>query len=128
MAIINDPDFLRRSTQAAGATEDGEIYIDTSAKTIELISTDDWVSSNLDPSDGVTLQSLYSRLKELWKSDSDLIPFKFPMEAITSEQFEFLDGWVLKDTTTASRSYIRNGGWAEKDTAGLTTREYMGVV
>lgn len=128
MALITDPDLLRRSTQAAGAVEDGEIYIDTTAKTIELISTTDWASSNLVPADGVTLQALYSKLKELWKSEADLIAFPFPMEAITSEQFEFLSDWELKDTTTASRTYIRNAGWTEKDATGTIKQEYLGAI
>jgi hypothetical protein len=130
MAIIIDPDNLRRSTQVATGTPDGEIFLNPTANppTIELISTDDWGSSNLDPADGVEMQALYSKLKELWKSEADLIRYPFPMEAITSEQYEFINDWELADTNTASRTYIRRAGWSEKDDAGVTKQEFMGVI
>lgn len=129
MALINDPDDLNQSTQAASGTPDGEVFINTATSTIELISsTDGYGASNLIAADGVELQALYSFLKEEWKSDANLIKYTFPMEAITSEQFEFINGWTLNDTTTASRTYIRRGGWAEKNTSGAVTGEYMGVI
>jgi hypothetical protein len=74
MAIITDPDLLNQET---------EITIDTANRTITLNE-----AGNLS-SDGITLQCLYSFLKEEWKTNSTLIPFPFPMTAITPEQFEF---------------------------------------
>lgn len=129
MAIINDPDTLTRSTQAASGIPDGEVFIDptTSPPTIELISTDHFAGA-LDPADGVTLQALYSFLKEEWKTDSTLIKYAFPMEAITSEQFEFINNWELYDITTASRTYIRFGGWTEKDSSSVVKQEYLGCI
>ena len=68
MAIIIDPDDLNQSTQAASGTPDGEVFINPATKTIELISsTDGYGGSNLIAADGVTLQALYSFLKEEWK-------------------------------------------------------------
>ena len=132
MALIIDPDLLRQSTVAATGAADGEVFINTTAKTIELISTTDgapnFAGSNLIAADGVTLQALYSFLKAQWKEDAALIVHEFPMEAITSEQFEFINGWTLTDATTASRTYVRTGGWAEKNAAGAVTAEYMSVV
>ncbi len=90
MALITDPDDLNQAT---------EVVISTGSKTIQLIE-----AGNLS-SDGVTLQCLYSFLKEEWKDDAALIPFSFPIEAITSKSFDFLDGWVLSDNT--SKKLIR---------------------
>jgi len=50
------------------------------------------------------------------------------MEAITAEQYEFINNWELDDTTTASRSYVRTAGWTEKDAAGVVKQEYMNVI
>lgn len=134
MAIITDPDLLARSSADSTGTPDGEVFLNLTNKTIELISQDDDTGgsptnfSSLVAADGVTLQCLYSFLKNLWKTESDLIKYPFPMEAITAEQFEFINGWGPDDTNTATRSFIRTGGWAEKDSAGTVLREYMGVI
>ena len=48
------------------------------------------------------------------------------MEAITPEQFEFLDGWLLADST--SRNLIRNAGWAERNSSGGLTAMYAGII
>jgi hypothetical protein len=111
MALINDPDFINRGT---------EITIDTTNRTFTLN-----IAGNLD-NDGVTLQALYSYFKEQWKNDNTLIPFPFPMIAITPEQFEFVDDW--KPSNDATRKLIRTGGWAEVATDGTRLREYLGVV
>ena len=129
MATIVDPDDLRLSSASAGNSPDGEVYIDTENLTIELLSTTEFTnSSRFSASDGVSLQALYSFLKEEWKNNDtdDFYRFRFPMEAITSEQFEFINGWAPKNDTT--RSYIRTAGWAEKDTAGTEQKSYMGVI
>ena len=85
---------------------------------------------------GVTGQSLYSFMKEEWKSDNDLIKFPFPMTAITSEQFEF-NGWKPVDeaessiiTTDASdtRALIRTAGWDEVDANGFIEKQRFGWV
>lgn len=114
MAIIIDPDFLNQGV---------EVILDTTLRTFELSTTE--VGTNLD-NDGVTLQALYSFFKEEWKNDNTLIPFPFPMIAITPEQFEFVEGWEpLNDTT---RKLIRTGGWAEVAANGDRKREYLGVI
>lgn len=133
MAIVTDPDDLRRSTNASGAAPTGELFIDptVSPPIIEIISTDDDTGgtvSNIDPADGVLGQALYSKLKELWKTEADLIKYPFPMEAITAEQYEFINNWELDDSTTASRTYVRTAGWTEKDAAGVVKQEWMSVI
>ncbi|HAW05866.1 MAG TPA: hypothetical protein DCW83_14360 [Saprospirales bacterium] len=128
MAKITDPDKLSRSTQASSGTADGNVFFNLSSKTIELIDTGGWASTNelLDTnynSGGVSIQTLYSFLKEQWKSDSELVKYAFPMEAITAEQFEFINGWVLTDF-----KLIRDGGFAERDAAGVVQKEYAGII
>lgn len=115
MAIIIDPDNLALTTDVA---------IDTTAKTIEIKTTG--AVSNAGSTGGVSGQALYSWLKEQWKTSSTFIKFPFPMEAITPEQFEFINGWKPLDDTT--RNLIRNAGWAEKSAAGAVLRKYMGVI
>lgn len=115
MAIIIDPDNLVLTTDVA---------IDTTAKTIEIKTTS--AVTNAGSTGGVSGQALYSWLKEQWKTSATFIKFPFPMEAITGEQFEFINGWKpLNDTT---RNLIRTAGWAEKSSAGVLLRKYMGVV
>lgn len=111
MALITDPDSLNQAT---------EVVFDTTNKTIQLL-----VAGNLS-SDGVTLQTLYSFIKEEWKNDNTLIRYPFPMIAITSEQFEFINGWKPADATTIS--LIRSAGFAVKNNDGSSAEEYAGLI
>lgn len=111
MALITDPDSLNQAT---------EVVFDTTAKTVQLIAT-----GNLS-TDGVTLQALYSFAKEEWKNDSNLIKYQFPFIAITSEQFEFVNGWTPADTTTTN--LIRSAGFAVKNADGSSAEEYAGII
>lgn len=111
MAIITDPDQLNQNT---------EVTINTGTKKITLS-----VAGNL-TSDGVTLKCLYSFLKEEWKADAALIPFPFPMQPITDEQFELINGWDF--TNDSSRYLVRTGGWAVKDAGGVSLEEWACVI
>lgn len=112
MVLITNPDDL---------VQNDEIFFDTTNKTIQLVKT----STLTD--DGVTLQCVYSCLKDQWKADANLIKFPFPMIAITEEKFELVSGWDFKDDTT--KNLIRTGGWALKDaTYGHSLEEYSGTV
>ena len=111
MALITDPDQLNQGT---------EVTINTTTKEITLS-----VAGNLS-NDGVTLQALYSFLKEEWRTDAALIPFRFPIESISPEKFEWLQDWVPANDTT--RNLIRNAGWREVTAASALKREYLGVV
>lgn len=110
MAKIVDPDDLTQGT---------EVVIDTTARTIALLH------AGLLSDDGVTLQTLYSFLKEEWRTDDLLIKFPFPMVPITDEQMDFVDSWDLLDST--SRLLIRDGGWSvqgaavEQEWSNITT-------
>jgi len=81
--------------------------------------------------DGVTLQALYSFMKEEWKNDADLIKHDFPMVAVTPEQFEFSLNWNPDGTATptnTTRKLIRTGGWSELDGQGNLIQQYAGVI
>jgi hypothetical protein len=111
MALITDPDNLNQAT---------EVTINTGTRKITLNE-----AGNLS-ADGVTLQALYSFLKEEWKDDTLLIPHPFPMTAVTPEQFEFIADW--EPFNNATRKLIRTGGWREFDEDAVLKREYAGVV
>ena len=110
-SLIIDPDQLNDGV---------EIVIDTSGKTIQLLQ-----AGNLGP-EGVTIKCVYSKLKELWKSNSTYIKFAFGVGPITDEQFELINGWDFKDDTT--RYLLRTGGWALKDGSGVSQEEWAGIV
>ena len=75
---------------------------------------------------GVTIKCVYSKLKELWRSNSTYIKFPFPMVPITDEQFEMVNGWDWFDDTT--RYLLRTGGWAVKDSLGISLEEWAGII
>ena len=111
MALIIDPDNLNDGT---------EIVISTAAKTVQLVET-----GNLS-SDGVTVKCVYSKLKELWKTNTTYIKYAFPMTPIHDEQFEMMNSWDWADDTT--RYLLRNGGWALKDASGNSLEEWAGII
>ncbi len=129
MATIIDPDFLRDA-----ATDSAQnIYIDTALRTIKVRNNSLSANPNKGPvldKTGVTLQALYSFLKEEWKNDPNnktLIAYPFPLIAITPEQFEFRYGWTPADDS--SRSFLRTAGWREYAADNTTLkRQYMGVI
>ena len=113
MAKIIDPDLLNQGT---------EIVFDTAIKTIELA-----VAGNLS-NDGVAIQCIYSFSKEEWKSDATLIKHPFPLRPIdgpSGTQFDLVDGWTWLNTTTTG--LIRDGGWALKDSGGVSQEEWMNI-
>ena len=112
MAIISDLDDLNSGTS---------VVIDATAKTIKLTAG----AGNL-TTEGVTGLCLYSFLKSIWKTNNTLIAYPFPMQSITSEQFEFINGWLPADDAT--RKLIRTAGWTEYNTAGSAGRKYAGII
>lgn len=118
MAVITDPTDLVLNT---------EIVVSTGAKTVQLL-----VAGNLS-NDGVNMQAVYSKLKELWKSESTLIPHPFPMVAIDADAGKYeigtdgsnFNGWKWADTTT--RKLIRSAGWREISDLGALNAEHAGI-
>lgn len=95
--------------------------------------------------DGVTMQCLYSFLKEEWRTNSlagtaeDLIKYTFPMVSITSEQFEVggvsNSNWEFADDSgdganadESPRNLIRTGGWASINNQGEIINNYPGII
>lgn len=122
MAVINDLDLL---------VDGVDVVVDTSAKTIRIKPFDAGTNNTgvvqlAGATGGVTGQALYSWLKSRWKEDTTYVKYPFPMEAITPESFEFINGWTVHGDET--RSLIRTAGWAEKNAAGALLRQYVGVV
>jgi len=119
MAKIIDPDNLVRSTTKVNCWTNWNIWIDTPTKKIMLRSfwslTTDWV----------TLQAVYSFIKEEWKDDSILIKFPFPFISITNESFELINWWDFEDTT--SKNLLRDGWWALKDISWVSQEEYANI-
>ena len=128
MATITDPDNLFDTGTADSAGKN--IHIDTALRTIKIRNNSAAPKGPVLDETGVTLQALYSFLKEEWKDDPNtkqLIAYPFPLIAITPEQFEWRYGWTPADDS--SRSLIRTAGWREFGTDNSTLRrEYVGTI
>jgi len=116
MAKIIDPDFLDRDEEITFYTSSNT----SGSKTIRL--------NRVGPLsyDGVTGQCVYSKCKELWKSQADLIKFPFPLISITEKKFDFISSWDWYDYET--KTLIRDAGWSVKDTANNSKEEWMGFI
>lgn len=119
---------MAKITSKASLNVGTEIVIDEGAKTIQLLA-----AGNLVFKDGVTLQAVYSKLVDLWATAS-YQDSPFPMYAIDalSGQFQIgtdgstYSGWNWADTNT--RNALRDGGWAEYNSSGVKTAEYVGAI
>jgi hypothetical protein len=120
--IITDPTTLI-SGGDTGTAFAAPLSLDTGAKTFTITPGSGVLP---DAADGVTGQALYSAFKLLWKNNSTYIKFPFPMEAITPEQFEFINGWTPANDVT--RKALRTCGWVERNTSGAIIKMYAGIV
>lgn len=86
--------------------------------------------------DGVTLQALYSKLVDLWATNT-YQDSPFPMYAIDalSGQFQIgtdgatFSGWKFSDADSdATRNMLRDGGWSEYSAAGVLLQQYAGFI
>ena len=85
---------------------------------------------------GVSGQALYSKFKNIWKEDEVAIRFPFPMEAITPESFEFINGWLPDEETVdadnssafITRTLIKDAGWAERSPTGTIAQKWFGSI
>lgn len=115
---IIDPDFLVVGT---------ELTINLAAKTYTLN-----LAGNLGIQ-GVSLQALYSKFKELWLGTPYQL-YPFPMYAIDAEAGKYqigtdgsnFSGWA--PANDATRQLQRDGGWEEYSAAGALQRVYAGIV
>lgn len=117
MAKITDPDLLNKGT---------EITFLSGSKRIALN-----LAGNLSY-DGVTLQAVYSKCKELWGTDDTLVRYPFPLISITEKKFDFIDGWDFTGSVPSrpnlTRELIRDAGWSVKNSSNNSTEEWMGFV
>jgi hypothetical protein len=116
MAKITDPDFLTRNQEITFYTQSNA----SGSKSIRLTRV------NQLSYDGVTGQCAYSKCKELWKSESDLIKFPFPLISITEKKFDMVNRWDWYDNDT--RWLLRDCGWSLKDDTNASLQEWMGFV
>ena len=113
MSKITNPLYLSSTT----------VVIDTSVLSVKVQMGGS--GSSLLDSNGVTLQALYSYLKQVWRSTPQYLKFPFPMIAITSEQFEFINGWNLADDV--SKHLIRDGGWVLRSISGVVQEKWANI-
>lgn len=127
---IIDPDALDYLIGGSGdfATMTQEMLIDTTNRRIFLK-----VEGNL-TTDGAILKSVYSKLKDAWRDDAELIKFPFPMGPITDEQFEMINGWNWDKTETSGAAdqttvdLLRTGGWSVVGGGGTIEEEWINVI
>lgn len=119
MAKILDPDSLTFIVNGSPASE--MLRVNTSTKRLRLVAGGALVAA-----DGVTLQCVYSKCKEIWKTDATAIKHPFPFDAIHDESMELINGWDWEDDTT--RKMVRDGGWAVRNTSGNVTQMWACVV
>ena len=139
MAKITSSSDLVVASTAGNLGVDGNLWIDTTARTFELAVFGALTSEY----EGVTLQAIYSKFISLWET-SAYNQFPFPMYAIDAKsgQFQFgFDGsrysrWKPADNTT--RNMIRDAGWDElwadapldldgTNSTGSLGRTYVGI-
>jgi len=114
---ITDPDLLVKNT---------EITFESGSRRIRLN-----LAGNLGY-EGVTLQAIYSKCKELWRTDDTLVRYPFPLISITEKKFDFVNGWDFTGSAvngaSASQQLVRDAGWSVKNNSNVSTEEWMGFV
>jgi hypothetical protein len=109
MAKIVDPDSLNIIIDAAGTSE--EVRVNTTTKTIELRVLGALDDNSPGSTSGVTMQALYSFLKEEWQTQAALNKFRFPLKSFTKNEFQWINGWAPENAQT--RQLVRDAGWQE---------------
>lgn len=112
MAKIIDPDDLSYVVNTTAGGSD-EIEIQTGAKTVQLLAQGTLSDASPGATSGVTGKCVYSKFKEIWKTDSILNKHRFPILMIYEAQFVFINGWAPADAQT--RDLFRDAGFAEVD-------------
>jgi hypothetical protein len=130
MAKITDPDDLVVSSSAGNLGVDGNIWLDTSAKTIDLAAYGSLVAK-----DGVTGNAIWAKLVDLWAAGTTYQPFPFLMNVLDARSGQYIfgqdpggsyNGW--KPADDATRQMVRDAGWSEYSNAGALNRQYVGMV
>lgn len=129
MAKLIDPDDLVVSSTVGQLGVDGNIWLDTTAKTFKLAAYGVLVAK-----DGVTGNALWAKFVDLWTTAA-YQPYPFPMNTLDARSGQYIfgqdpggafSGWAPADDTT--RQMIRDAGWAEYDSGGTLQFQYVGLV
>lgn len=129
MAKIIDPDDLVVSSTEGNLGVDGNIWLNTTNKTIALAAYGSLVAK-----DGVTGNAIWAKMVDLWTT-SAYNKFPYPMNIIDARSGQYIfgqdpggtyNGWKpLGDTT---RQMVRDAGWSEYSSGGVLNRQYVGMV
>jgi hypothetical protein len=129
MAKLIDPDDLVVSSSIGNLGVDGNIFLDTAAKTFTLGAYGVLVAK-----DGVTGNAIWAKFVDLWTTPT-YQPYPFPMNVLDARSGQYIfgqdpggtfNGW--KPANDATRRMIRDAGWDEYSNAGALNREYVGLV
>jgi len=120
--ILTDPTALIDGGDS-GTTFNAPLSLSTAGKTITITPGSGILPAS---ADGVTLQALYSALKILWKNNNTYIKYPFPIEMITPESGEVINGWAFANETT--RKAIRTAGWVERNSGGSIIKMFAGII
>lgn len=129
MAKITDPDDLVVSSSVGNLGVDGNLWLDTSAKTFALSAHGALVAK-----DGATGNALWAKFVDLWTTTT-YQPFPFPANILDARSGQYIfgqdpggsyNGW--KPANDATRQMLRDAGWSEYSNAGVLNRQYVGLV
>jgi len=129
MAKITDPDDLVVSSTVGQLGVDGNIWLDTSAKTFQTAAYGALVAK-----DGFTGNALWAKFVDLWTT-SPYQPYPFPMNVLDAKSGQYIfgqdpggtyNGWKPQGDTT--RQMIRDAGWSEYSSVGVLDSQYVGIV
>lgn len=129
MAKITDPDDLVVASSAGNLGVDGNIYLDTTAKTFDLAPFGALVAK-----DGVTGNAIWAKFVDLWTTAA-YNKYPYPMNIIDARSGQYIfgqdpggtyNGW--KPADDGCRQTIRDAGWSEFSNAGVLNRQYVGML
>jgi len=112
MSKLIDPDDLSYVVNTTAGGSD-EIEIQTGAKTVKLLPQGTLSDASPGATSGVTGKCLYSKFKEIWKTDNELNKHRFPIQMIYEASFVWINGWGPADQQT--RDLFRDAGFKEVD-------------
>jgi hypothetical protein len=126
---ITDPDDLVVSSNVGNLGVNGNIWLDTTAKTFKFAPYGELVAK-----DGVSGNAIWAKFIDLWTTPA-YQPYPFPMNVLDAKSGQYIfgqdpggtfNGWKPADDTT--RQMVRDAGWKEYSNAGVLDREYVGIV
>ena len=111
MAKIFDPDLITYDVDVSQTTE--QMILTTGTKKVRLYEQSPLSDGSPGAVSGVTGKCIYSKCKEIWKTDNDLNKHRFPIQMIYEASFVWINGWGPEDDQT--RDLFRDAGFKEVD-------------